>query len=106
MIITKWNWRQIYITDPWNLHRRSPTTYNTPIGMLASNYPTNAKLTAGAVRAMYEGRPVDAPYLQFLQIKVYEKPNGGGVHYKYPQLCIYDFIGLSFPTDNTLFKEH
>lgn len=43
-----------------------------------------AKLTAGSVRAMFEGRPMEGPYLQFLQLKVYEKPNGGGVHYKYP----------------------
>lgn len=40
------------------------------------------KLVPGTVRAMYEGKPVHEPWVQFLQIKSYDKT--GTVHYKYP----------------------
>lgn len=58
--------------------------------MLAGNSDHLAaqRLTAGSVRAMYEGRPMAEPWLQFLQIKMFEKANSGGVHYKYPAVIV------------------
>lgn len=51
--------------------------------MLSGSGDPSGHLVAGTVRAMFEGRQTHEPWLQFLQLKVYEKPNGGGVHYKY-----------------------
>lgn len=63
------------------------------------------RLSGGSVRAMFEGKQVHGPWLQFLQIKVYEKPNGGGVHYKYTFSMDVSDVELLFLTANTLFRE-